>query len=369
MGNCNSYSLVEISLSQDNYPVYFGDGLLRNKQLFSSLIKNKVLIVTNDTLEPLYLDILKITLGEIPFGCVILEDGEEFKNSLSLNAIYEVLSNNYYHRDTTIIALGGGVIGDIAGFAAATYKRGINLIHIPTTLMAQVDSAIGGKTAINYGRGKNLIGAFYQPKAVVVDFQTLGTLPLREFQSGLAEVFKYALIEGGDFYDLFEKFVHAQENSINIALNSQLLYSLIKKSCEIKSAIVCQDEKEVGVRALLNLGHTFAHAIESYYDYKKYLHGEAVSIGLYCQALLSCSLGLLQQETVSLIDGLLFKLKLPRRLPADIDINKLYSLFLYDKKIQDEKIRFILLEDVGKPTIVNDVEKEMLLKVLSLARI
>lgn len=366
MESCNTQalSLINVKFARSKYPIYFGNGLLCEDELYANILNSKVLIVTNKTVGSLYLTKLKMALIKhcLQLDEVILEDGEEHKNFLSLNRIYEALIDNKHHRDTTIIALGGGVIGDIAGFAAATYQRGVNLIHIPTTLIGQVDSAIGGKTAINYSLGKNLIGSFYHPKAILIDYTTLKTLPQREFRSGFAEILKYALLTGSETLDLVFEYLK------NPLIESSAFSLLIRKCCEIKVQIVKQDEKESGIRAYLNLGHTFAHALESYYDYTRYLHGEAVAIGLYCQALLSYELGLLAEENLYIIDELLLKLNLPNRLPKDIDILKLHALFAYDKKIRDEKLRFILLKDLGKPLIQTHIADDILFKVLTQAR-
>lgn len=341
------------------YPIYLGEKLLDDVELLKScIVSNQVLIVTNNTVANLYLNSLKKALSSFQCDEIILEDGEEFKNQQSLNAIYNKLVSKNHHRDTTIVALGGGVVGDIAGFAASTYQRGVNLIQIPSTLMAQVDSSIGGKTAINHMMGKNLIGSFYQPNVVLIDFSFLSSLPARQYSSGLAEIIKYAVLEGGDFFKQLDSFLNTDASCQNE------LYKLIFNSCKIKSLIIAQDEKEEGQRALLNLGHTFAHALETYTEYKRWLHGEAVAIGLYCAALLSFQLGCIDKNILNIIDNLIQKSGLPNRIPKDINIEAIYKLFFYDKKIKKNKLRFILIKGIGDCFIDESISEKQLQDVL-----
>lgn len=354
------YQQLNVDLGKSSCPIYFGSKLLHDFELIQSCISSKqVLIVTNNVVSDLYLHLLQNAFSSLQCDAIILKDGEEFKNQQSLNLIYEKLIQKNHHRDTTIIALGGGVIGDIAGFAASTYQRGVNLVHIPTTLMSQVDSSVGGKTAINHIMGKNLIGSFYQPNAVIIDFSLLNTLPVREFRSGLGEIIKYALLYGKDYLLLLQNYLNS-----NGACEEQLLHELILNSCRIKSSIVALDEKEKGQRALLNLGHTFAHALETYTQYKKFLHGEAVAIGLYCASILSYRLGFAEKSIVKIVEDLLQKAKLPSKIYSYINIEEIYALFFHDKKVENNELRFVLMKDVGNCFVYSGVSKKQLLDAL-----
>lgn len=343
MVKSNDYLQLAVKLPEREYPIYIGNSLLSNTQLIAKHIAaNQVLIVSNDKVAPLYLASLQGALNQCQVDVVILADGESNKNQHSLFTIYNALIEKQHHRDTTLIALGGGVVGDITGFAAATFHRGVRFIQIPTTLLAQVDASVGGKTAINHPLGKNLIGSFHQPHAVIIDLATLKTLPLREFRAGLAEVIKYGLLAGGVFLKQLIDMLHADFNQ-----TSPQLVDIIATCCQIKASFVQSDERELGSRALLNLGHTFAHALEACTQYKRWLHGEAVAIGLYCAALLSNHLGYLEKKYVNQIDNLLEAASLPRRIPQDIDTNQLFALLFNDKKIKNNKLRFVLLRSPG----------------------
>lgn len=321
------------------------------------------MIISNETVAPLYLDKVRSLFTDRQCDHLILPDGERYKEQGSLARIYDELIQKQHHRDTTLIALGGGVIGDMTGFAASTYHRGTHFIQIPTTLLAQVDASIGGKTAINHPAGKNLIGNFYQPDAVIIDLDTLKTLPPREFRAGLAEVIKYALLEGGDFFELvYQALKQGLANN-----DSPDLAQIVSECCRIKAAIVMEDEREAGQRALLNLGHTFAHALETYSRYQRWLHGEAVAIGLYCAAKLSSRLGFLGEEQVILIDELLTLAKLPSRIPGDIPLEELRAIMSQDKKIKNNKLRFILLKGIGDCYIDDEVTETALREVLKCA--
>lgn len=357
MAKFNLYQTLTVSLSEYEYPIIIGNNVLEDKKLLASfLTSNQVFIVTNKTIAPLYLAYLELAFQDRQCDVLILEDGEAFKNQQSLFAIYEHLINKKHHRDTTLIALGGGVIGDLTGFAAATYQRGVRFVQIPTTLLAQVDASIGGKTAINHSKAKNMIGSFYQPAAVLMDLNTLNSLPEREFQAGLAEVIKYALLVGGNFFDLV--FSALQEG---LAFNrSNKLSEIIKRCCEIKAEFVQIDEREQGQRALLNLGHTVGHALEAYTDYKYWLHGEAVAIGLYCAAFLSYRQGNLAEHELLLIDNMLDMANLPRRIPSNIDLEKLRVFMSQDKKIKNDNLRFILMNSIGNCYIENAVLEDNL---------
>jgi 3-dehydroquinate synthase len=348
-----------------SYPVYIGLGLLSNFDLIRSHVcSDQVLIVTNNTIASIYLDALKQVFCNYQCDVVILPDGEVHKNQHSLFAIHEALIQAHHHRDTTLMALGGGVIGDITGFAAATYQRGVNYVQLPTTLLSQVDAAIGGKTAINHLNAKNSIGSFYPPHAVIMDINTLATLPVREFRAGLAEVIKYGLLVGGEFLI-----------SLNTALqqsfaaeSTSVLLDLITQCCQIKAEFVEADERDMGHRLLLNLGHTFAHALESNTGYQRWLHGEAVAIGLYCAALLSHRMHLLSLSQVDMVEKMLNQAQLPSRIPSDIDVYALYECMVLDKKISGGALRFVLIRAFGDCYVEKEIIQEDVIHVLIDAR-
>ncbi|WP_133129772.1 3-dehydroquinate synthase [Legionella yabuuchiae] len=351
---------LEVRLAERTYPIYIGSGLLSDHHWLKLHLKaNQLLIVTNDTIAPIYLDQLTKTLRSIQYNVVILPDGEQYKNHQSLELIYNALIHNQHHRDTTLLALGGGVIGDITGFAASTYQRGVRFIQIPTTLLAQVDASVGGKTAINHSQGKNMIGSFYQPHAVIMDLETLSTLPDREFCAGMAEVIKHGLLAGGEFLAQVESFLKQ-----NARTNLNTLAELIAGCCLIKTKLVEKDEHEMGQRALLNLGHTFAHALEAYTHYQTWRHGEAVGIGLYCAALLSNKMNLLSDSEVQFIDELLTLANLPRRIPKEIDLNRLRDLMFNDKKVKDNALRFVVIKSLGQCYLESGVPNSVLMDTL-----
>src|SRR5690554_6087338 len=267
---------LTVELAERSYPIFIGTGLINKSELYLPYIKGRqALIVTNTTVETLYLKQVQEALTGIQVDTVVLDDGEQYKTTNELNKIYDALLANKHNRTTTLIALGGGVVGDMCGFAAATYQRGVNFIQVPTTLLSQVDSSVGGKTGVNHKLGKNMIGAFHQPQAVIADTQTLNTLPDNELSAGLAEVIKYGLIFDAEFYLWLKQNIDSLLNRISTAL----AYA-IERSCQNKAKVVALDEKEGGIRAILNLGHTFGHAIESHQGYGHWLHGEAVSAGM-----------------------------------------------------------------------------------------
>ena len=306
------------------------------------MTSKQALIVTNQTIAPLYLHCIQSAFTSIQCDVLVLPDGEQYKNKESLFAIYDSLIQHKHHRDTTLIALGGGVIGDLVGFAASTYQRGVRFVQVPTTLLAQVDASVGGKTAINHPHGKNMIGSFYQPQAVIIDLNTLTSLPEREFRAGLAEMIKYGLLAGGTF---LEELSHALIQGLTP--QSPQLATLIAQCCRIKAEYVQADEREAGQRALLNLGHTFAHALEAYTQYQHWLHGEAVAIGLYCAALLSCNIGLIGEVEVEQVELMLRYAGLPHKIPRFIDLNKLRGLMSLDKKIKNNCLRFVVIQKPG----------------------
>ena len=347
---------VDVALPGCQYPIIICRYGLSNADFLQQFIKSQqVFIVTNKTIAPLYLTSLKLAFAARQCDVVLLEDGEEYKNKDSLFAVYDSLISNRHHRDTTIIALGGGVIGDLSGFAASTYQRGVHFIQIPTTLLAQVDASVGGKTAINHPCGKNMIGSFYQPQAVIVDLNTLSTLPDREFRSGIAEMIKYALLTGGDF---LQQLLHALREGLT-PKSLQLPY-LIAQSCKIKACFVEGDEKETGQRALLNLGHTFAHALETYTQYQRWLHGEAVAIGLHCAAVLSHNMGLIDLSIVELVKEMIHYAGLPLHIPASINLEQLRDLMSLDKKIKDNCLRFVVIKKPGNCYLEDKVTEHIL---------
>jgi 3-dehydroquinate synthase len=343
---------LRVELGERAYAIYIGEHLLSSAGLIlPHLDLPKVAIVTNTTVAALYLQQLAEALraGEVDVISIVLEDGERYKDWATLNRIYDALLERRCDRKTTLIALGGGVIGDLAGFAAATYMRGIPFIQVPTTLLAQVDSSIGGKTGINHPLGKNMIGAFYQPRLVLADTAVLASLPPRELSAGMAEVIKHSLIRDGAFFAWLE-----QNMEKLLACDREALAHAVRRCCEIKAAVVAEDERETGVRALLNFGHTFGHAIESGLGYGKWLHGEAVAAGMVMAADLSRRMDLMAQAEVERIIALLKRARLPTA-PPDIAPARLLELMGVDKKAEGGKLRFVLLEGIGAASIRADV--------------
>ncbi len=352
---------LTVDLDHRSYPIHIGTNLLeRADLLLPALEQKKTAIVTNTTVAPLYLDRLRKALeGEgIESIPVILPDGEQFKNWETLNLIYDALLGNRCERSSTIIALGGGVIGDISGFAAATYQRGVPFIQIPTTLLAQVDSSVGGKTAINHPLGKNMIGAFHQPKLVLADIDTLNTLPERELKAGIAEIIKYGLIRDLPFFEWLEKNMEGL-----LGRNSEMLSYAIARSCENKALVVARDERESGERALLNLGHTFGHAIENGMGYGNWLHGEAVAAGTVLAAKLSLGLGMLNAAGLERITQLFKRAGLPTVAP-DIGVERYLQLMELDKKVEGGKMRFVVLEKIGQACVKSDISLKTLSRIL-----
>jgi len=351
---------LTVDLGDRSYPIYIGENLLGDENLLLQHIPGKnVLVVSNETVTPLYLD---KTLAMLPGKHVetcILPDGEKYKNLQTLNTIYNVLLGNKLDRNTTIIALGGGVIGDMAGFAAASYQRGVHLIQIPTTLLAQVDSSVGGKTAVNHPLGKNMIGAFYQPRAVIADTATLNTLPERELSAGIAEVIKYGLIRDLPFF----KWLHQNMPRL-LARDADTLVYAIETSCRNKAEVVAADEKESGQRALLNLGHTFGHAIEAGLGYGKWLHGEAVAAGMCMAAVLSQQLGWISTDDVDKISHMIGQAKLPVNAPTELTVERFVELMSVDKKVMDGVLRLVLLKEIGHAVITSDYTQEQLVQAI-----
>ena len=347
-------SLVEqlqVTTTQQQYPIYIGTDIIHHLTMLADHIRaQQVLVVTNETVAPLYLDKLLAQLNAYQTDTVILPDGEQYKTLSHLNAIFDRLLEQNHHRSTTLLALGGGVVGDMTGFAAASYQRGVNYIQIPTTLLAQVDSSVGGKTAVNHPLGKNMIGAFYQPAAVLADIHTLQTLPPREYSAGIAEVIKYGLIYDAEFFQWLEDNFQAI-----MQLQEDVLIKMVHRCCEIKAEIVSIDEKEQGLRAILNFGHTFGHAIESGLGYGQWLHGEAIGLGMLIAADVSRQLGWVDQNLISRVYDLLTQAKLPTQAPKGLSLAKLKELLLRDKKALDQGVRFVLLEHLGKAVVTDQV--------------
>jgi 3-dehydroquinate synthase len=355
---------LTVELANRSYPIHIGRNLLSNAELILPFLKRKhVAIVTNTTVAPLYLKPLSDALQSKGVNVIpiVLPDGEAYKNTETLNQIYDVLLQNRCERSTTLIALGGGVIGDLTGYAAATYLRGVPFIQIPTTLLSQVDSSVGGKTGINHPLGKNMIGAFYQPQLVLADIDTLQTLPAREFSAGMAEVIKYGLIRDRDFFDWCEANITRL-----MQLDEAPLTEAIYRSCQNKADVVARDEHEQGERALLNLGHTFGHAIENAMGYGVWLHGEAVAAGTMMAADLSQRLNWLSEAEVNRILAIFKAANLPTT-PPSLGVEKYRNLMQLDKKVADGKIRLVLQQGIGQAIITSDYAAEKLNETLSLS--
>ncbi|MDA8382315.1 MAG: 3-dehydroquinate synthase [Betaproteobacteria bacterium] len=351
-----------VDLKDRSYPIYIGAGCLREASLLvPRLAQPRVAVVTNTTVAPLYLEALTQALQAqgVEVVPIVIPDGEVYKEWKTLNTLFDALLEHRCERKTTVIALGGGVVGDLAGFAAATYLRGVPFIQIPTTLLAQVDSSVGGKTGINHPLGKNMIGAFYQPRAVIADPATLDTLPDRELSAGLAEVIKYGLIRDLPFLDWLEQHMAALVGRDHAAL----AYA-IRRSCENKAAVVAADEREGGARALLNLGHTFGHAIEAGMGYGTWLHGEAVAAGTMLAARLSQHLGWLGAADVSRVAAILSAARLPVRAP-DLGFERYLALMGLDKKVEGGRIRFVLLRRLGEAVLTAEVPEAALRAALA----
>ena len=343
---------IKIDLGSRGYEINVGQDLLSDPGIFSKfIIKKDIAIITNKTVGPLYKDVLKKSLdGAKKVICLELDDGEKYKDHESLNKIYSTLLENKFGRDALLIALGGGVVGDITGYAAATYMRGIDFIQVPTTLLSQVDSSVGGKTGINHPLGKNMIGAFYQPKAVIIDVNCLNTLPDEELSAGLAEVIKYGLIKDSDFFEWLEGNIESL-----LKKNPDKLTEAIIRSCKNKAHVVAEDEfeGEKGLRATLNLGHTFGHAIETAMGYGNWLHGQAVAAGIVMAGYLSKRLGNLSEIDFNRLKNIILHANLPVS-PPNIDKTFFLDLMKNDKKNKDGKIFLVLLKGIGKAYITDD---------------
>ncbi|GMR01247.1 MAG: 3-dehydroquinate synthase [Gammaproteobacteria bacterium] len=341
---------LTVELGERSYPIYIGDSMLGQTELLKRHIPgNSALIVTNETVAPLYLEKTQSMLSGLKNEAVILPDGEQYKNLEVLNQIYDGLLRNRFDRNTTVIALGGGVVGDMAGFAAASYQRGVHLIQVPTTLLSQVDSSVGGKTGVNHALGKNMIGAFYQPKAVIADTDTLDTLPDRELSAGIAEIIKYGLICNAEFFGWLENNMQSL-----LTRDKKALSYAIEISCQTKADIVAADERESGQRALLNLGHTFGHAIENAMGYGEWLHGEAVGAGMCMAASMSNQLGWMGDEDTQKTINLIEQAKLPCKAPRSMTTEKFLELMSVDKKVLDGVLRLVLMKGIGQSLITDE---------------
>ena len=352
---------LKVELGERSYPIHIGEGLLDKPELLAPHIAGRqVAIVSNETVAPLYLERLARSLDAFSVLPVILPDGESFKNWETLQLIFDALLTARHDRRTTVIALGGGVIGDMAGFAAACYQRGVDFIQVPTTLLSQVDSSVGGKTGINHPLGKNMVGAFYQPNAVLIDTSTLNSLPARELSAGLAEVIKYGLICDEPFLGWLEANVDALR-----ALDQSALTVAIQRSCAAKAAVVGADERESGVRATLNLGHTFGHAIETHMGYGVWLHGEAVAAGTVMALEMSMRLGWITRQERDRSIRLFLRAGLPVVPPQEMTPEHFLEHMAVDKKVIDGRMRLVLLRHIGEAVVTDDYPKDVLQATLA----
>lgn len=348
----SNHNVIKVNLQDRSYPITIGSALLSDDFNSDKWIQGKdCLIVTNETVAPLYLDVMKSNIDDKTIEVITIKDGEHYKTIDTWSKIIDKLTAMRANRDTTIIALGGGVLGDIAGFAAATFMRGLPFIQVPTTLLAQVDSSVGGKTGVNHKDGKNLIGSFYQPRMVISDIDVLSTLPDREYKCGLAEIIKYGAIYDVDFFAWLESNMSELLNRVP----KKLIYA-ISRSCQIKANIVGEDEFEIGKRAILNFGHTFGHALENIMGYGELLHGEAVAIGMIIASKLSPINSLERNRLISLIKSA----NLPHKIELN-DENQMLDVMRTDKKVKNKKLRFVLLRSLGEAFVEEDLsEKEIL---------
>lgn len=354
--------IFDVQLGERSYPIYIGKGLLTESKLFLDHIpSNNIFIVSNEKVAPLYLDQVLDSCKNLNCEVKVLLDGEQHKNINTIEMIYSSLLEKHCNRDTTLIALGGGVIGDMTGFAAATYQRGVNFIQVPTTLLAQVDSSVGGKTGVNHPLGKNMIGSFYQPRCVIADLDTLNTLDDRELSAGIAEIIKYGLIRDAEFFNWLE-------NNIKklVERDPEALAFAVYRSCENKASIVAEDELEQsGKRALLNFGHTFGHAIETGMGYGNWLHGEAVAYGMLMAADLSIKQGWLTPQDFTRIESLLIAANLPTQAPSDMSANDFFKHMSVDKKVRDGKLYLVLLNKIGEAVLTSSFSTSSLEATLS----
>jgi len=352
---------LTVELGNRSYPIYIDTNILGNSEIIARHIPGKqVLVVTNETIAPLYLDKALEALSEFECDSLILPDGEQYKTLETTQLIFDKLLTKRFNRTATLVALGGGVIGDITGFAAASYQRGVNFIQIPTTLLAQVDSSVGGKTGVNHPLGKNMIGAFYQPRCVIADTLTLNTLDERQLSAGIAEVIKYGLIRDYEFFVWLEDHIDDLLNR-----DTEALAYAIERSCQNKAEVVAADEFEGNQRALLNLGHTFGHAIETGAGYGTWLHGEAVASGMAMAANLSFRHDWINKDELQRIESLLLKSKLPIHAPEEVSTDEFIQHMSVDKKVLAGKLRFVLMKGIGKAFITEDIQHKQLIDMLN----
>lgn len=355
---------LNIDLGERSYPIHIGSGLLDEAVLFSPHIQGQsVFVVSNEIVAPLYLSRLVETLARAGVAKIhqqVLSDGEATKSLDTIHSVMTAMLETHCDRQTTVIALGGGVTGDLTGFSAACYQRGVPFIQVPTTLLSQVDSSVGGKTGVNHALGKNMIGAFYQPQAVVIDIDTLNTLNDRELSAGIAEVAKYGILGNASFFAWLEDNMERL-----LARDAAALAEAIKVSCQMKADIVAADEREGGVRALLNLGHTFGHAIENAKGYGEWLHGEAVALGMVMAADLSARLGLIDTSVTPRIAKLLAQAHLPVEKVDGVGVEKMRELMSIDKKVKDGALRLVLLKALGEAFVTADFDESSLTETLS----
>lgn len=346
---------LTVDLGVRSYPIEIGSNSVTSERFEKLIFSRQVLLVTNETIAPLYLQKVLSTLSEFDVETVILPDGEQYKKLDTLDAIYTAALRRKFSRNATFIAFGGGVIGDIVGFAAATYQRGVPFVQIPTTLLSQVDSSVGGKTGVNHPLGKNMIGAFYQPLAVLIDTSVLQTLPLREMSAGLAEIIKYGLLGDAEFLSWIENNLGALKSK-----NLEYLDEAIERSCQMKADIVARDELESGVRALLNLGHTFGHAIEAHLGYGSWLHGEAISAGIVMATRLSRQLGYLKDADLERVIALCSDADLPTEPPEGMTVDDFMTHMAVDKKNVDGRMRLVLMRSLGDAYLEESVDSNLL---------
>ena len=357
----NQSHTLHVDLAERSYPIYIGPDLIDDPAIYRRHISGQqVMIVTNETVAPLYLDRVRSAIDEFNTEVVILPDGEQYKNLSEWQKIIDGLLQSRFNRQCTVMALGGGVVGDMAGFAAACYQRGVKFIQIPTTLLSQVDSSVGGKTGVNHPLGKNMIGAFYQPQCVIADTNTLNTLDARQLSAGIAEIIKYGLIDDPDFFTWLEGNMDAL-----VGRSQDALAYAIRRSCEDKARIVAADELESGCRALLNLGHTFGHAIETGMGYGRWLHGEAVAAGICMAADLSNRQGWLPKKQQARIELLIQRAGLPTSPPDSVTPAKFIELMRVDKKVLTGEIRLVLLNQLGHSVITEDFDADNLQDTLN----
>ncbi len=351
---------LQVDLGERSYPILIGSDLIGHAELVAPYVRgSQVMLVSNETVAPIYLEKAQQAFADYRTEAVILPDGEQYKTLDVCNQIYSALLKKRFDRRCTLVALGGGVVGDMTGFAAATYQRGVDFIQIPTTLLAQVDSSVGGKTGVNHPLGKNMIGAFHQPQLVLADTDTLDTLDDRQLSAGLAEIIKYGLISDLSFFEWLEANMDAL-----LARDKIALAYAIERSCQDKACVVAADEKEGGRRALLNLGHTFGHAIETGMGYGEWLHGEAIATGMLLAAELSQELGWINESEVARVLKLLQRARLPIQAPKQMNSAQFMDLMAVDKKVQDGELRLVLMQGLGNSVITSEARHEQITAML-----